>query len=170
MDGTSRPDAAPERPSATAEQAHARMDRLMALGIVAQHDIAGRLGLNITDLTCLGFVLEAEGTGTAATAGELAQRANLTTGAITGVITRLERAGYVRRQSDPADRRRVRVVAEETAAARLFAVYGPNYQRFAALFADYGPDEIAVLADWFDRATEIMRTSLDEVRGGTDAS
>ncbi|MDT0551585.1 MarR family transcriptional regulator, partial [Streptomyces lonegramiae] len=97
------------RAKATPEQAHAQMDRLMALGIVAQHDIAGRLGLNITDLTCLGFVLEAQGAGTAATAGELAQRANLTTGAITGVITRLERAGYARRQSDPADRRRVRV-------------------------------------------------------------
>lgn len=155
------------RAKATPEQAHAQMDRLMALGIVAQHDIAGRLGLNITDLTCLGFVLEAQGAGTAATAGELAQRANLTTGAITGVITRLERAGYARRQSDPADRRRVRVVADETAAARLFEVYGPNYQRFAALFADYSPDEIAVLSDWFTRATEIMTTSLDEVRGGS---
>ncbi|MFU0437983.1 MarR family transcriptional regulator [Streptomyces sp. BG2AG] len=155
------------RAKATPEQAHARMDRLMALGIVAQHDIAGRLGLNITDLTCLGFVLEAQGAGTAATAGELAQRANLTTGAITGVITRLERAGYARRQSDPADRRRVRVVADETAAARLFEVYGRNYQRFAALFADYSPDEIAVLSDWFTRATEIMSTSLDEVRGGS---
>ncbi|MEV5615423.1 MarR family transcriptional regulator [Streptomyces bacillaris] len=155
------------RAKATPEQAHARMDRLMALGIVAQHDIAGRLGLNITDLTCLGFVLEAQGAGTAATAGELAQRANLTTGAITGVITRLERAGYARRQSDPADRRRVRVVADETAAGRLFEVYGPNYQRFAALFADYSPDEIAVLSDWFTRATEIMSTSLDEVRGGS---
>ncbi|MET9053541.1 MarR family transcriptional regulator [Streptomyces rhizosphaericola] len=155
------------RAKATPEQAHALMDRLMALGIVAQHDIAGRLGLNITDLTCLGFVLEAQGAGTAATAGELAQRANLTTGAVTGVITRLERAGYARRQSDPADRRRVRVVADETAAARLFEVYGPNYQRFAALFADYSPDEIAVLSDWFTRATEIMSTSLDEVRGGS---
>ncbi|ARI54905.1 MULTISPECIES: MarR family transcriptional regulator [Streptomyces] len=155
------------RAKATPEQAHALMDRLMALGIVAQHDIAGRLGLNITDLTCLGFVLEAQGAGTAATAGELAQRANLTTGAVTGVITRLERAGYARRQSDPADRRRVRVVADETAAARLFEVYGPNYQRFAALFADYSPEEIAVLSDWFTRATEIMSTSLDEVRGGS---
>ncbi|MDQ0984091.1 MarR family winged helix-turn-helix transcriptional regulator [Streptomyces sp. V2I9] len=167
MDGKSRQNAARERPRATPEQAHARMDRLMALGIVAQHDIASRLGLNITDLTCLGFVLEAEGTGTAATAGELARRAHLTTGAITGVITRLERAGYVRRQSDPADRRRVRVVAEPTSTARIFEVYGPNYQRFAALFAEYGPDEIAVLADWLERATEIITTSADEMRGGT---
>ncbi|MEU3265761.1 hypothetical protein [Streptomyces bacillaris] len=84
-----------------------------------------------------------------------------------GVITRLERAGYARRQSDPADRRRVRVVADETATARLFEGYGPNYERFAALFADYFPDEIAVLSDWFTRATEIMSTSLDEVRGGS---
>lgn len=59
------------------------------------------------------------------------------------------------------------MVANETAAARLFEGYGPNYERFAALFADYFPDEIAVLSDWFTRATEIMSTSLDEVRGGS---
>ncbi|MFE7776368.1 MarR family transcriptional regulator [Streptomyces sp. NPDC057445] len=157
------------RPRATAEQAHAQMDHLVALGIVAQHDVAQRLGLNVTDLTCLGFVLEAEAAQEPLTAGELAQRANLTTGAITGVITRLERAGYAHRRSDPGDRRRVRVVADETAAARLFEVYEPNYLRMADLFADYSPEEIAVLSDWFTRATEIMRASLEEVRSsGTD--
>lgn len=149
-------------PSATPEQVHAQMDRLIALGIVAQHDIAQRLGLNVTDLTCLGFILEAD--EEPLSAGDLAQRANLTTGAITGVVTRLERAGYAHRRSDPADRRRVRVVADENAAARVFEVYGPNHRRLAALFATYGPEEIAVLSDWFTRAADIMRTSLDEVR------
>jgi DNA-binding MarR family transcriptional regulator len=140
------------------------MDHLIALGIVAQHDMAQRLGLNVTDLTCMGFILEAEGQQQPLTAGDLAQRANLTTGAITGVINRLERAGYARRRPDPNDRRRVHVVADVTAAGRLFEVYGANYRRIAELFADYSPQEIAVLNDWLTRATTILSTSLEEAR------
>ncbi|KUH40660.1 MULTISPECIES: MarR family transcriptional regulator [Streptomyces] len=154
------------RSPATAAQAHAQMDRLVASGIVAQHDIAQRLGLNVTDLTCLGFVLEAEGAGEPISAGDLAQRANLTTGAITGVINRLERAGYAHRRNDPGDRRRVRVVADATAAARVYEVYEGNHRRIAQLFAEYTPEELAVLSDWLTRATDILRASLREVRDG----
>ncbi|MEU6988370.1 MarR family transcriptional regulator [Streptomyces sp. NPDC046324] len=153
-----------ERPRSTPEQAHAQMDHLIALGIVAQHDMAQRLGLNVTDLTCMGFILEAEGAQQPLTAGDLAQRANLTTGAITGVINRLERAGYARRRNDPNDRRRVHVIADPTAAERLFQAYGTNYRRIAELFADYTPQEIAVLNDCLTRATTILTTSLEETR------
>ena len=152
-----------ERPAATAEQALYAMDRMIALAQFGQQDIAGRLGLNVTDLTCLGFVIEAALAGDSLAAGDLAERARLTTGAVTGVLNRLERARYVRREADPRDRRRVRVVMEESAQARIMEVYGPFYQRLGALFADYTPDEIAVLSDWFTRAKAAMQESLDEI-------
>ncbi|GAA2750258.1 MULTISPECIES: MarR family transcriptional regulator [Kitasatospora] len=152
------------RPQAGAEQALAAMDRMIALAQFGQQDIGARLGLNVTDLTCMGFVVEAALAGESLAAGDLAERANLTTGAVTGVLNRLEKAGYVRRRADPGDRRRVRVVMEDTAHARIMAVYGPFYERLALLFADYTPDEIAVLADWFTRARAAMQTSLDELR------
>jgi hypothetical protein len=41
-------------------------------------------------------------------------------------------------------------------------------QRINSLFADYAPDEIAVLADWFTRARGVLRESLDEIREATD--
>src|SRR4051812_20650922 len=66
---------------------------------------AERLGVNRTDLHCINIIENSGGL----TAGELAKEAGLTTGAVTGVIDRLERAGYARRVSDPADRRRVKV-------------------------------------------------------------
>ncbi len=112
------------RPSATAEEALSRMDQFVALGIVGQQEVAQRLGLNVTDLTCLGHILGAGENPLAA--GDLAELVDITTGAVTGVLNRLERAGYARRQTDPADRRRVRVVAEPAAAARVFAVYQPS--------------------------------------------
>ncbi|MDG9702709.1 MarR family transcriptional regulator [Streptomyces sp. DH37] len=162
MEGKSRPDA-------SADQALAAMDRLIALSLVGQHDIAQRLGLNVTDLTCLGHILGAAGNGRPLNAGDLAALANLTSGAVTGVLDRLERAGYARREPDPADRRRVRIVPDDSAAERVTAVYEPFYQGLSELFADYGTDEIAVLNDWFTRAAELMGERLEEIRrGGAD--
>ncbi|MEU0008039.1 MarR family transcriptional regulator [Streptomyces sp. NPDC006314] len=142
------------------------MDRMIATAQFGQQDIARRLGLNVTDLTCLGFLVEAAAAGESLVAGDLSERARLTTGAVTGVLNRLERAGYIRRQADPRDRRRVHVVMEETAQERILEVYGPLYERLAVLFADYSPDEIAVLADWFTRARTLLQDSLDDIRRG----
>ena len=66
---------------------------------------AERLGVSETDLHCLNIIENSGGLA----AGELAAQAGLTAGAITGVIDRLENAGYASRVADPADRRRVRL-------------------------------------------------------------
>src|SRR5262245_29033631 len=66
---------------------------------------AKRLGVNRTDLHCLNTIENAGGL----TAGQLATEVGLTTGAVTGVVDRLERAGLARRVADPGDRRRVKV-------------------------------------------------------------
>ncbi|WP_330294879.1 MarR family winged helix-turn-helix transcriptional regulator [Streptomyces sp. NBC_00503] len=150
------------RPAATVQEALSRMDRYVALGILGQQEVAQLLGLNVTDLTCLGHILGAGDSPLGA--GDLAELTNLTTGAVTGVLNRLERAGYASRQPDPTDRRRVRVVADPAAAARVFAVYEPFYARLGAVFAEYSPDEIAVIADWFGRATAEVTAHLDRVR------
>ncbi|MET9608148.1 helix-turn-helix domain-containing protein [Streptomyces sp. NPDC006512] len=152
------------RPPATAGEAIARMDHYVALGLIGQQEVAQLLGLNVTDLTCLGHVLGAG--DTPLSAGDLAGLTHLTTGAVTGVLNRLERAGYAHRRPDPADRRRVRVVADPAAAARVVAVYEPFYARLGALFAEYSPEEVAVIADWFGRAAVEMRAHLAQVRSG----
>lgn len=89
---------------------------------------------------------------------------HVTTGAVTGILNRLERAGYVTRRPDPQDRRRVRVAAEPTAVARAYALYEPYYARLNTLFADYSPEEIAVLTDWFSRATTLANAYREELR------
>ncbi|MBE4739148.1 MULTISPECIES: MarR family winged helix-turn-helix transcriptional regulator [Streptomyces] len=146
----------------TVPDAIGAMDGLIATMIVGQQEFARNLGLSVTDLVCFAYVLEA---GDApVTAGDLATRAHVTTGAVTGVLNRLERGGFVTRQPDPADRRRVRVVAVPDAAERVVAVYGPFYARLAELFARYSPDELGLLVDWFTRAGELARGYLDESR------
>ncbi|WP_327188134.1 MarR family transcriptional regulator [Streptomyces sp. NBC_00377] len=157
------------RPEATAEQALYEMDRLIALAQFGQQDIAGRLGLNVTDLTCLGFVIEASLAGEPLGASDLAARARLSTGAVTGVLNRLEKSRFIRRESDLTDRRRVWVVMDESAQARILEVYGPFYERLRLLVSDFTRDEVAVLADWFAKARTAMQKSLDDMRDAARA-
>src|SRR6202035_2555732 len=78
---------------------------------------ADRIGINATDLNCLN-ILSFSGH---MTAGELARATRLTTASITGVIDRLEEAGYVSRERDPSDRRRVVVTLALDQAMRNVA-------------------------------------------------
>lgn len=148
------------RPPAAPEQALWAMDQLIATHLVGQHEIAQQVDLNVTDLTCFAFVIEAG--ENLLTAGELAERVHVTTGAMTGILNRLERADYITRRPDPTDRRRVRVAARPEAMARLREIYDPYYARITELFADYTPEEIAVLNDWFTRANAVAADYLEE--------
>ncbi|WP_331276119.1 MarR family winged helix-turn-helix transcriptional regulator [Streptomyces sp. Qhu-G9] len=150
------------RPPATPTETLSAMDHVIATSMVAQQEMAQRLNLNVSDLTCFGYVLEAG--EELPTAGDLASRLHVTTGAMTGIVNRLERAGYVTRRPDPADRRRVRIAATPAAVARVTALYGPYYARLAEQFGAYSPAEIAVLNDWFTRTGKLMTDYLDEVR------
>lgn len=146
----------------TVPDAISAMDRMIATMIVGQQEFARRFGLSVTDLVCFAYVLEA---GEAAiTAGDLAARAHVTTGAVTGILNRLERHGFVARKPDPSDGRRVLVVAQPTATEQTWALYGPFYERLTELFGSYTPDELALLTDWCTRADEVARAFLDESR------
>ena len=85
----------------------AELARELSAATVRFHSrVAHEVGLSNTDYKCLELASTAE---TALTAGQIAERAGLSTGAVTGVIDRLERAGFVRRVRDPHDRRKVLV-------------------------------------------------------------
>jgi DNA-binding MarR family transcriptional regulator len=97
--------------------------------------------------------------------GELAERTGLTTGAITGVIDRLERAGFVRRAKDPGDRRRVII---EPIPRRIERRIGPLFesmaQATAALCARYSLEELAVIRDFAARAHQMAQEETRKLR------
>lgn len=133
--------------------------------------IADRFGLNATDLQCLSLLTSAG----PMTAGELAERIALTTGAVTGVIDRLERAGLVSRTRDPADRRRVIVqpLAEEELSRRapeLDAVFGAIALGGASSEASYTDDQLELFIDYLRRRHPVIHNQTAAVRGGAGAA
>jgi DNA-binding MarR family transcriptional regulator len=138
-------------------------DALHALiaGSVATHEaVADRLGINPTDLRCLGLATSEPGL----TPTRLAELAGLTTGAITGVLDRLERAGFVRREADPADRRRLRVQLVPDRLGELTAYYKPLIGRAVELSADLEPAARAQLAGYLETFATTLHDEAARLR------
>jgi len=134
--------------------------RLSLATILFHQAIADRLGLHPTDHKCIDLLASAGST----TAGELAEATGLSTGAITGVIDRLEAAGFVRREDDPNDRRRViiRVVPKRYRdVARLFE---PLAAASARLGSRYSEQELSTILDFMTRGAEMLREATLELK------
>ena len=95
--------------------------RLTERAALFQEAAAERLGLNVTDLRCLAMAHAEPGMS----ASRLAELSGLTSGAITGVLDRLERAGLLRREADPDDRRRTLVRGVPGREADFRETYSP---------------------------------------------
>ncbi len=113
--------------------------------------MAERLGLSPSDHKALDL-LDRHGP---MTAGELAGYTGLTSGAITGMADRLERAGHLRRVRDPHDRRRVILERDHGGDAHLNAAFGPLLQRTEALLNAYNEAALQVILDFLQRANAI---------------
>lgn len=128
------------------------------------HACAESLGLHATDWECVTLMEEA--LPNRITAGRLAELTGLTTGAITGVIDRLEASGFVRRERDPVDRRRVvlELIPERMALAR--PVFAGMVQDMLTLQRGYDDAQLATLLDLLTRASEILRHHALVIRAG----
>lgn len=125
--------------------------RELSTAVVAFHEAVGaRLGVTAVDQRALALIA---GKGPLS-AGELAKEINLTPGAVTGVADRLERAGLVRREPDPGDRRRVVISAVPGAFGPVFAGLA---EAMDELTARYTPEQQQVIADWVVRTVEVLK-------------
>jgi DNA-binding MarR family transcriptional regulator len=115
--------------------------------VMMHQAVADRLGLHVTDLRCLNLLR----LGGAATPGELAARTGLTTGAVTRMIDRLLRAGFVTREHDERDRRRVIITLTESRTAEIARHYEPLAREFGSVLAGYSTEQLELLLDAFNR-------------------
>ncbi len=124
------------------------------------HDaVAAYLGLNRTDIRCLDL-LDLTGRQTA---GELAAGMGMSTGAVTAMLDRLEKTGYVRRLRDPDDRRRVLVEPAELAAERGREIYGPFEEQAGPMFAPFTDAELRLVRDFLRLGSEFYELQIGRV-------
>lgn len=135
------------------------------LSTVFRSAIADRLGLTVSDLECLDFLADAG----SVTAGEIAERTNLTTGAVTSMLRRLQRVGYVTAERDPADRRRVIVTLRPERADELERPYERFAERAGRLVESYSVEEITLLARHYEHMQALYVAELDRLRDGDTA-
>lgn len=126
----------------------------LSTAVVLFHEaIARRLGLSAAEHKALGVIARNGPIPTGALAPELGVGPT----ALTGIVDRLERAGYVTRRPDPADRRRVLVEAKPGDRADLGAIFAELSQEMAAFQTKYDEREIAVITDWLDNTIRVLR-------------
>lgn len=137
--------------------------RSNAGGLSYLQAVAERSGMNLTDLQCINILTL---TGPI-TAGRLAEEMRLTTGAVTGVVNRLEKSGYVRREKDPSDARRVVIqpVSEELERAGAGS-FGTTQERamMDELLSEYDERDLAVLLDFMRKANAFTREETARIR------
>jgi DNA-binding MarR family transcriptional regulator len=155
--GTGRPERAK-----LAEQFGAAVRRTGSLFQLMGQAAADRIGINATDLNCLN-ILSFSGE---MTAGELARATGLTTASITGVADRLEEAGFVRRERDPRDRRRVVIrLVLERGLSDVAPVFLPMVRDWQEMADRYTDDELRLIVEFYRRMEQVLRAHLARLRG-----
>lgn len=125
----------------------AAMRRVIANAVLTNERIARGIGLNVVDLQTFGILLEL---GRPLTAGEISARTELPTSTTTRVIDRLEKGGFVRRTSDPADRRKVVIEALPARLDSFQNAYADILDGLTRLHAGFSADELDVIARYLE--------------------
>jgi DNA-binding MarR family transcriptional regulator len=123
------------------------------------------LGLNRTDMRVIDIVTRK---GRAA-AGEVAKEAALTTGGVTAVVDRLEKAGYLRRVRDPDDRRRVWLEPTRTLYERSEPIWGPMAELWQSRARHLSREQLEFILDFLAEGNEMMSEQIDRVQALRDS-
>ncbi|MGY3233797.1 DNA-binding MarR family transcriptional regulator [Bradyrhizobium sp. USDA 4472] len=142
------------------------MRRSSAQGVLYGQAVANVAGIANSDLECMD-ILYLEGR---VTAGRLAEVTGLTTGAITGVVDRLEKAGLVRRERDETDRRKVYIAVVPETAMKIGQLYVPMQQAMEKMFNAYSDEELRLLLRFANEGYKSIIAATATLKGLIDTA
>src|ERR1700742_119068 len=134
-------------------------------GAVFAKMVADRAHVSSADMDCIDFV-NVEGR---MTAGRLAELTGLTTGAITGVVDRLEKAGFVRRERDESDRRKVFIVPVPEKMMLMGRSYELVQRAMARQCEAYTDAELRFLIRYGSESYQSMLDATTQLRNQVEA-
>jgi DNA-binding MarR family transcriptional regulator len=152
-------------PSSDRREIDAALDRALretsAQSVLFSQAVADRVGMNPSDLESLDMLAR----NGPMTAGRLAEMTGLTTGAITGLVDRLERRGYARREPHPRDRRSIIIQPLiENAEHDLGPAYLTMSEAMDELMSRYDDEDLATILDFMTRAATITAEQIARLR------
>jgi len=136
------------------------MRKASAQGTIFAAVVAERAGISSSDMDCMDF-LNLEGR---MTAGRLAGLTGLTSGAITGVIDRLEKAGFVRRERDDSDRRKVFIAPVPERMMEIGRFYQLMQRAMEKQAAGYTDAELRLLLRYASESYQSILTATTELK------
>jgi DNA-binding MarR family transcriptional regulator len=142
------------------------MRKSSAQGTIYASAVADSAGVSTSDMDCMDF-LNLEGR---LTAGRLAELTGLTTGAITGVVDRMEKAGLVRRERDAQDRRKVFIVPAAESMARLGRLYEPLKRAMEQQSSRYTDAELRLLLRYASESYQSILTATTQLKAMVEGS
>ena len=125
--------------------------------VLYQHKIAEQLDVYNHDWTTIDMLSE---TGPI-TAGELGRRVGLTTGSVTALVDRLERAGYVKRERHPKDRRSIMIVPQYEDKSEVQHVYETLNQHMTELTNQYTAEQMETIQSFLKATTAILDNEIE---------
>ena len=129
------------------------------------HDaVARKLSLHPTDEKVLRLL-----GASAMTAGDLVHSTGLTGAAVTALVDRLKAHGYVTRERDAADRRKVTIRAVRTRLREINRLYGALHAAMEALLSQYDSEEFATVVDYLTRTAQVLAEQTAKLDVGAPA-
>jgi DNA-binding MarR family transcriptional regulator len=126
--------------------------RQFSAGVVLfNQKVAERVRLHPTDLQCVNLLY----TLGASTPGKLAEFTGLTTGGVTVMLDRLEKAGYIKREPNPCDRRSLLVRVSTKKMEKIDVHYAGVAKEFDAYIAEVSEADLEVVTKFFKRMNAI---------------
>lgn len=143
------------------EELSQSIQRAGTLTVLHTNAIADKVGLSATEFESMDIVSRNQ----PISAGQLAGRCGLTTGAITGIIDRLERAGFVCRVRDKSDRRRVFLVPikDRKKSKKIYELYQPISRAFDELMNECTAEQIQFLVDTHNKMNDMTEKILTDL-------
>lgn len=135
--------------------------RMSTITMIFHQAVAEAAGLSGTDHKYLDLIME----NGEMTAGELAERTRLTTGAITGIVDRLEKQNLVKRRRDKDDRRKVFIVPQhENAYKKLAPVFQSLVDGFETFYNQFSDEELLTVEKYLKECSEFFKEKTDELK------
>jgi DNA-binding MarR family transcriptional regulator len=130
--------------------------------ILFQQAVAHLLGVNASDMKCLDLIALNGHT----TPSQLVDLTGLTSGAVTGLVDRLEKAKLIRRQAYPDDRRKTLLVPTSKAKEKVGPLYGAMGRAMGELFSGYSDEELEFLGRHTEKVSVVFREQMAGLKRG----